>query len=291
MANLILNRFHQPYHLFQVGLEKNKSIYLYPNDEKSRLEISSLKKSSLCEVFKKAHAYLQKDVQAADTALEVQRQIKYLGYLLKDGQELIQHYKKKSNTWCRRLLKLINAYAPRSLKHYFPRLFTNKVQEAEQNTYTAYHNYSNLIVQLQNQLKKTKLAPKKEVTLPLVPKSIHCLPGDILQKVLQEGLLIKERADALRVCKTWKDQLTKAANRDNKTIRKYIESLIASLNGEPFKPVIEKLNAILQAQEIKKSALTILDRQKIVQKNIYDILGEYRELLNNHVEIVKTTVS
>src|SRR3954451_11280690 len=108
MAKLILTRFHKPYNLFIADLKKGKSAYLYANDKESRLEVSQSKKSSLCEVFQKAQAYLQKDVQAADTIDRVKTQIEFLNYLLKDGQKLVQRYHAKSNTWCRRLLKLIN---------------------------------------------------------------------------------------------------------------------------------------------------------------------------------------
>src|SRR3954465_15748111 len=74
MANLILNHFHNPFILYKKNLKEGKPAYIYASNKKSCLQISSVKKDSLCEVFQKAQAFLKKDIEAAETPSEIQKQ-------------------------------------------------------------------------------------------------------------------------------------------------------------------------------------------------------------------------
>lgn len=146
----------------------------YINYEKRQFKTGKLKQMRLSDVFSKSVESLEsnRNFFIGRSPQEKSRQITNIQTLLKDGQNLYNQYDKTTTSWLkwgglRTLLKAINAYAPAFLKRYFPRLFTNRIAEAEAST------------QAQYSLFREKLLAFKalnEATVPEMPKAENVHP-------------------------------------------------------------------------------------------------------------------
>lgn len=140
MNNSILNNLHSA---FTAALQSRT--YIKADDQQGRFITNKKKDIRLNEVFAKSIAFMERDkaLLVGNSAEERSRHIKNIDMVAEDGKELFEKYEKKANslwTWwgCRKLLKCINAYAPRILKHYLPSIFKNNIADAENVTKEQY---------------------------------------------------------------------------------------------------------------------------------------------------------
>lgn len=132
---------------FTAAAAKN-GVYVVDDGPKS-LNISDKKKINLSKVFEVAQKHIN-EIKGNSTQTKDAEQKKTLVTKIslaeEDTKKLYEKYEQKTKGLCRRFLKAINYYAPDFLKNWFPRVFSNTIQENE--NYTK-RTYSLLLTKLQ----------------------------------------------------------------------------------------------------------------------------------------------
>jgi hypothetical protein len=143
MNSSIVDNLHQTFSAYKAEKKQGHKVYIEANEAKNHLQLSSTKNIRLNEVFKKAVSYLKQEKEC-ETSEQATNQLIKLQCLLKDSKDVYRYYCKKTNTWGRAFLKLVNRFSPFFLKVFFPSIFSHPIKAAEQATqqnFTAYTAY------------------------------------------------------------------------------------------------------------------------------------------------------
>ena len=168
------------------------STYLGPtNRDPQKLEQRAQKHIRLIEVFRLAQQQIEEALQGNDPTLD--QKIYHLQLLQADGINIYQRYETTTHTWRRWLLKSLARYMPDLFKSFLPSCFSNKMEQAEQETRQAFEDYRTFIqrkiTDLQDQVISTLTAPQPEEK-EMIKFGIQKLGNASLLKFDEKGIPI-----------------------------------------------------------------------------------------------------
>lgn len=238
------------------GIVRRRNHYIQPDDDTSKLSLQKNKDVRLNVVFKKAQDYLNKDLVYGTTIESLGDQIRQVTIIKNNAKTLYDRYCTKTNTVWRRFLKFINANSPNFLKRILPRIFSNGVQAAEEETKKEYEAFdkslgelrTNLNVErgnLQRSPKKPEESKTENKTPPPAPVAnppkIEENPNPVGPVIVEEPVITPEPG-VEKPKEIQKIDFSTAAL--NLTSR--IESDLSQLSGLPLPKYLKSLSTLLK---------------------------------------------
>jgi hypothetical protein len=155
------------------------------NNLTGQLKADFLKKTKMTDVFKTAKEQIEKTLQNTKPLLVLKNsdQENCLAQLKEDGKLLYTRYIKQTNTWSRRLIKVLFRLTPQFIAS---RLLPNYSQ-IEKATKTSYENYKNYLNKILNEEKVFNSLNQCIQDLDLLKTQPHNLV--VFKKILEQKLL------------------------------------------------------------------------------------------------------